>query len=214
MSIKFESIEGEAKKLKVEYYKFENGENRFRMVGDVLPRYNYWIRTPSGDKTMPLECLSFSRDSEKFDNKEKDWVEHFFPDAKCSWSYAVKAYNSEGRLVVLALKKKLFQSILSMAEKHLGDPTHPDDGWECVVEREKTGSAVYNVSYTLDQLSSKKLPLTDEQKEEVANSLTIDELLPRPSSDEVKAFIERVWFSTPDDEEIDDESIDELDDDI
>lgn len=212
MAIAFDDVAGEAKKIKVDYYKFTDGENAFRMVGDVLPRYVYWKKTPDGQKTMNVECLSFNRDKEKFDNAEKDWFNHYFSDDKCSWSYLVKSFDEDGKLVVVALKKKLFQSILNMAKKHLGDPTNPDKGWVVNVERVKTGPLVYNVAYELDQLGCKKMPLTDEQKEEVANSPTIDAMFPRQTPEEQKAFIEKVWFSTEPEEEADEEVVDEFDD--
>ena len=213
MALKFEDVSGEAKKNKVDYFKFEEGENLFRMVGDVLPRYVYWKKTPDGAKTMNVECLGFNRDEEKFDNVTTDWFNHYFPDDRCSWSYLVKAFDADGKLVVVALKKKLFQSILGMARKHLGDPTNPEDGWVVSVEKLITGPLVYNVAYELDQLGCKKLALTEEQIEELAESPTIEEMFIRQTPEEQKAFIEKIWFSTPDDEEIDEEDIEELEDD-
>ena len=44
------------------------GDNKIRLIGDVLPRYCYWITTTEGRK-MPVECLEFSRETESFDNK-------------------------------------------------------------------------------------------------------------------------------------------------
>ena len=214
MSIKFDNVAGEAVKIKVDYFKFENGENRFRMVGDVLPRYVYWKKTPDGKKTMNVECLAFNRDMEKFDNVVVDNFRKYFPDDNCSWSYLVKAFDEDGKLVVLALKKKLFGAILTMAKKHLGNPTDPDTGWECVVDREKTGNNVYDVAYTLDQLESKKHPLTDEQKAEIAESKTIDEMFPRQTPEEQKTFIEKIWFSVSEEDDVDADAESEFDDDI
>ena len=215
MAIAFDNVSGEAIKQKVDYFKFEEGENLFRMVGDVLPRYVYWKKTPDGAKTMNVECLAFNRDSEKFDNEVEDNFNRHFPDERCSWSYLVKAFDNEGKLVVVALKKKLFQSILAMARKHLGDPTDPKDGWTVSVEKAITGPLVYNVAYELDQLGCKKSPLTDEQIEELAESPTIEEMFIRQTPEEQKSFIEKIWFSTPDDEEVDTEVVDEVvDDDI
>ena len=41
------------------------GETKIRLVGEVMPRYVYWITTTEG-KRMPLECLRFVREQEKF----------------------------------------------------------------------------------------------------------------------------------------------------
>ena len=43
------------------------GDNKIRLVGDVMPRYCYWVTTTEGRK-MPVECLEFSRETEGFDN--------------------------------------------------------------------------------------------------------------------------------------------------
>ena len=215
MSLGFNDLPAEAIKSKIDYYKFENGENSFRIVGNVLPRYVYWEDTPDGNKTMNVECLAFDRDEVRFLNREKDWFAHYFPGAKCSWSYLCKAFNEEGKLEVLVLKKKMFGDIKTLATKHLGDITHPDTGSIIVVERKKTGPLPFNVEYTLDQMSCEMLPLTDEQKEEVADSPTIEEMFPRPTPEEQRVFIEKIWFSAPAEEEAttDSDSLNAMDDD-
>ena len=107
MAIKFGNIEGKAKKSSVEAYAYKDGDNKIRMVGDVLPRYVYWLTTADG-KRVPMECLGFDRDKEQFTNIEKDWIRHYFPDLKCSWAYAVQCIDSDGKVKILNLKKKLF----------------------------------------------------------------------------------------------------------
>lgn len=205
--MKFSDVNGEAKKSNVDYYKFENGENKFRMVGEVLPRYVYWEKSPDGNKNMSVECLAFDRDQEKFTNIEKDWFQHYFPEKKCSWSYLVQVIDlKDGKLKVLGLKKKLFAQILEMANKHLGDPTDTVEGWDCVVNRVKTGALAYNVEYTLDQLSSKKRALSPDEKTVLEDLKPIESLFPRPSPEEQKKFIEKVWFSEEKEDEIPDEA--------
>ena len=76
MAIKFGNIEGKAKKSTVDAYTYIEGDNKIRMVGDVLPRYVYWLTTADG-KRVPMECLGFDRDKEQFTNIEKDWVRHY-----------------------------------------------------------------------------------------------------------------------------------------
>lgn len=202
MALKFGDVNGEAKKSNVDYFKFEDGKNRFRIVGDVLPRYVYWKKSPDGNKNLSVECLAFDRDQEKFTNIEKDWFQHYFPSDKCSWSYLVQVIDlDDGKLKVLGLKKKLFQQILEMANEHHGDPTDPAKGWDCVVNRKKTGALTFNVEYTLDQLASKPRPLNSEEKEAIADLKSIEDLFPRPSPDEQKAFIEKVWINVEQDEE-------------
>lgn len=206
MAIKFGDVNGEAKKSNVDYFKFEDGKNKFRIVGDVLPRYVYWKESPDGNKNLSVECLAFDRNAEKFTNVEKDYFAEYFPDAKCSWSYLVQVIDlDDGKLKVLGLKKKLFQQILELANEHLGDPTDLKEGWDCVVNRKKTGPLAFNVEYTLDQLASKKRPLTAEEKEAVSDLKDIETMFPRPTPDEQKAFIEKVWINVETEEDIPEE---------
>lgn len=217
MALKFNQVAGEAKKSDVNYYKFEDGENRFRMVGDVLPRYVYWLKSPD-NKTLAIECLSFDRELERFTNIEKDWVTDFKPDEKCSWSYLVQVVDLDEkdptkRVKVLGLKKKLFQQIIELAEKHYGDPTDPETGWDCVVNRKKTGPLPFNVEYTLDQLSSKPRELDDEEKEAIKDLKGIDELFPRPKPEEQKAFLDKVFLGEKEDDgNTDNEAVKEFED--
>lgn len=211
MSLGFNDTNGEAKSSKINYFKFEDGDNIFRLVGGVLPRYVYWNPTPKG-VSIALECLGFTRETETFDNKEKDWFNHYFPDIKCKWSYVVQAFNEKGELVVVSLRKKMFEAIKQNAVKHWGDPTDPDKGMKIVVVKTKTGPKAFNVDYTIDVLGCKVQPLTDEQKELLEESPSIDELFPRQTPAEQKANIERIWFSAEEEETKGDSGVE--DDDI
>ena len=58
-----------------------------------------------------MECLSFDRNSETFNNKEHDHVRDFYPDLKCGWAYAVQAIDySDKSVKVVNLKRKAFRS--------------------------------------------------------------------------------------------------------
>ena len=190
---------GEAVKTKLDYIKFEMGKNRMRMVGDILPRYCYWKRLK--DNNIPVECLAFDRDEEKFLNSEKDWFKHHFPkkengdNMNCSWSYVIRVFDpKDGKLKLCGLKKKLFEQIQTMDKEHLGDPTNPETGWEIVFTKKKTGPLAYNIEYTLDQLDCKVKPLTAEEKEIVKDMPSIDEVLPRQTADQQHAFIKTAWL--------------------
>ena len=39
MAIKFNQVKGEAQKSKINQYTYVEGDNKFRLVGDILPRY-------------------------------------------------------------------------------------------------------------------------------------------------------------------------------
>ena len=47
------------------------GDTKIRLIGDVMPRYCYWVVTKEGKK-MPVECLQFDREKETFVASNKD----------------------------------------------------------------------------------------------------------------------------------------------
>lgn len=198
MALSFKNTKGKAQSNKVETYEYKDGENVVRLFGDVLPRYIYWLKG-SNNKDIPVECLAFNREKEKFDNLEKDHVAEHFPDLRCNWSYAMNCIDvKQGKVVALNLKKKLFEQIVTAAED-LGDPTDLDTGWDVVFKRTKTGALAYNVEYTLQVLRCKPRALTDEERALVNSSKTIDEKYPRPTADEVKALLEKILSNNEDD---------------
>jgi len=209
MGIKFTTAAGSAQKKSIEQYTYRNGDNSVRIFGDLLPRYIYWVKGEN-DKNLPIECLAFDREKEKFTNAEKDWVREVFPDIKATWSYSIQCIDlQDGKAKVFNLKKKLMDQI-QQAAAELGDPCDPENGWEVHFKRTKTGPHVYNVEYTLDQIKCLKntKPLTDEQRQVIANATPIDELLPRPTADAQKELLDRISNGTQ--EENVDEEIDEL----
>tara|TARA_B110000211_G_scaffold45101_1_gene48006 strand:- start:2024 stop:2227 length:204 start_codon:yes stop_codon:yes gene_type:complete len=44
MAIKFNQTKGAAQKNKIDSYQYVEGDNVVRMVGDMLPRYVYWLK--------------------------------------------------------------------------------------------------------------------------------------------------------------------------
>jgi hypothetical protein len=193
MAIKFGSVSGKAKKA-ANYYQYKDGDNELRLVGDLLPRYVYWLKSDDGSN-HGIECLGFDRDAETFKNKETDWVRKLFPDKKCSWAYLVQALDSDNKLVMVPLKKKLFEQIKTAAED-LGDPTNIETGWAVKFKKVKTGSQAFNVEYTLQVLKCKPSPLTPEQREAIKDLKPIDELVPRPTPAEQKEYIEANLMGT------------------
>lgn len=191
MALSFKQTKGKAQSNKVEAYEYKDGENVVRLIGGVLPRYVYWVKG-ANNKDIPIECLAFSREKEKFDNLEVDHVPQFYPDLRCSWSYSVNCIDVKNQKVVaLNLKKKLFEAIVTAAED-LGDPTDYDAGWDVVFKRVKTGPLPFNVEYQLQVLRCKPRPLTDEERAMADAAKSIDEKYPRPSAEEVLALLEKI----------------------
>jgi hypothetical protein len=191
MAIAFGNTKGKAQSKKVDAFEYKDGENTVRLIGGVLPRYVYWVKG-TNNKDIPIECLAFDREQEKFNNLEVDHVNKFFPDKKCSWAYSVNCIDpADGKVKVLNLKKKLFEQILSAAED-LGDPTDFDSGWDVVFKRQKTGPLPFNVEYTLQVLRCKKRKLSDAEREAAEAAEDIDTKYPRPTADEVLKTLEKI----------------------
>ena len=210
MAISFANTKGKAQSNKVDTYAYKDGDNVVRLVGGVLPRYVYWVKG-TNNKDIPIECLAFNRENEKFDNKEVDHVQKYFPSIKCSWSYVVNCIDpTDGKVKALNLKKKMFEQILTAASD-LGDPTDVVTGWPIAFKRVKTGPLAYNVEYQLQVLRCKPKALTPEELAAVAEAKTIDEKYPRQTSEEVKALLEKITSSdTPEGSAEDTEAINEL----
>jgi len=212
MALSFEESQGSAK-AKVDYYELKDGLNQFRILPNtILAMYAYWLPRVSG-KNMPVECLSFDREQEKFTNIEKDWPQHYFPDIKCGWAYACQVATPNGEVKVLTLKKKMYEQIREAA-KDLGDPTNLKTGWDCIVTRKKNGPLAYNVEYTLNVLKCKPSEVPEDVVNAWKEGPTIDELIPRPTSDEQLAFIKSQCLKEDTSSNVDTEVADGFDDDI
>ena len=203
MALSFNKSKGAAQKSSISSYTYVDGDNSIRLVGDILARYVYWV-TGENDKNIPLECLSFDRNEERFNNKEKDWVREYYPDLKCGWSYVMQGIHN-GEVKIVNLKKKLWEQILTAAED-LGDPTDPETGWDVKFKRVKTGPLPYNVEYQLQVLKCKPRALDDDELALVESLKSMDDVMPRPTPDAQKELLDRVRQA--DTNEIDDEALD------
>ena len=218
MALAFGATKGKAIKNSHEAYAYKDNENTVRLVGGILPRYVYWVKG-TNNKDIPIECLAFNREKEKFDNLEVDLVPAYYPETdgkgkrklNCSWSYAINCIDpSDGKVKVLNLKKKLFEQIMSAAED-LGDPTDPDTGWDIVFKRAKTGPLPFNVEYTLSVLRCKRRALTVEERAAVAAALPIDDKFVRQTPDEIKALLDKIRSGeTEETSEAEGEAVNEL----
>ena len=204
MAISFNQQKGSAQKTSISTLQYRDGDNSMRIVGDILARYVYWVKGEN-DKNIPLECLSFDRNTETFNNKEKDWVREYYPDLRCGWSYTTQCIDN-GEVKVVNLKKKLWEQIITAAED-LGDPTDTETGWEIKFKRVKTGPLPYNVEYQLQPLKCKPSALSEEDAALVAELKSMDDVMPRPTPDAQKELLDRIRQESPSeiDETLEDE---------
>jgi len=191
MAISFNQQKGAAQKSSIDTFSFRDGDNKMRLVGDVLARYVYWIEGENG-KNIPLECLSFDRNAERFTNIEKDWVREYYPDLKCGWSYAMQCIDpADSKVKVVNLKKKLWEQIITAAED-LGDPTDVTTGWDVCFKRVKTGPLPYNVEYQLQVLKCKPRALEAAEVATIEGLKSMDEVMARPTPDAQKELLDRL----------------------
>jgi hypothetical protein len=92
------------------------------------------------------------------------------------------------------------------ASEDLGDPTDPVTGWDINFKRAKTGTATFNVEYTLNVLRCKKRALSEDELAAVAKAPTIESLVTRPTSADVKSLLEKITKGSTEDEGAPDES--------
>ena len=213
MALTFSNQKGKAQKGN-EAYTYKDGENVVRIFGGILPRYVYWLKGEN-NKDLPVECLAFSREEEKFNNRAADCVQEYFPDAKCSWSYVVNCIDpKDGKAKVLNLKKKLWEQVCSAAGDLNLDPTDPDNGFDLIFKRTKTGALAFNVEYTLSQLKLKPRALTEAERAVVAECPTIDEKFPKPTTAEIRKLMEKLKSGASEDsveeDGVDGEAVNEL----
>ena len=202
MALSFNNQTGGAQKSSISSFQYKDGDNKMRIVGDILARYVYWIQGENG-KNIPMECLSFDRNSERFNNSEKDWVREYYPDLKCGWSYATQCIDN-GEVKVVNLKKKLWEQIITAAED-LGDPTDVNTGWDICFKRVKTGPLPYNVEYQLQALKCKPRALEEGELAIIADLKSMDDVMSRPTPDAQKELLDRVRNHG---DETDDEALD------
>lgn len=210
MGMKFGNAKGEAQKTRPDSYKFKDGRNEIRLVGELIPRYVYWLKGDN-NKPIPMECLGFDREQEKFLNQEKDWVKEYYPDLKCGWGYVSLGIDvPNNKLILMNHKKKLLGSILDLANE-LGDPTDEENGWNVIFEKKSTGPLPINVEYKLKEREIKNSPLTEEQRALIADIASIDEMMPRQTPEQQKEFLEKLKNGGSTAENIDESVSDEFD---
>jgi hypothetical protein len=204
MALDFKSTKGKAQKSSHEAYTYKDGENTIRLFGGILPRYIYWVKG-TNNKDIPIECLAFDRDKEKFDNTLEDPVREYFPEAKCGWAYTmncIATVDGVKKAVVLNLKKKLFEQIMTASED-LGDPTDPTDGWDVVFKKAKNGPLAFNVEYTLNVLRCKKRTLDADEQALITNAMPIDAKFVRQTPADIRALLDKLSKGESEDSAVD-----------
>lgn len=172
----------------------EKGKSKtLRLVGDVLPRYVYWVTTTEG-KRMPKECLGFDRDKEQFDATAKNPFNEIpdnVYDEKAQFAYVCNAIDRDDQIIKLFdLKRTIYSQIVDFArDADYGDPADKKEGYDITVKKEKTGPLPQNVKYGCLPRPIKEALTAEEIKNIEDNMYKLDEMFKRETYDEQKTWL-------------------------
>jgi len=139
-----------------------------RLIGNVLPRYVYWVTTSEG-KRIPVECLEFDRGDEKFDPNAKnpfnEIPENIFGE-KAQFAYVCNVIDrSDNTIKLLDLKRTMYTQIKDFVNNpEYGSPADETKGYDITIKKEGTGPKPQNVKYSCMPGRS-STPLTPKEKE-------------------------------------------------
>lgn len=181
---------GNSQRREVQRLSLSIGDTKIRLMGDVLPRYVYWITTNEGKK-MPVECLRFSRATEQFDDTQpdpfKELDEAIFAD-KPQFAYVCNALDrSDGQIKLFDLRATIYRQIVDYASNpEYGNPADDTSGYDITIKKEKTGPLPQNVKYTCIPARA-SVALTAEEK--TLEKYDLDRIYKRQTYDEQKQWL-------------------------
>ena len=180
---------GSSQRKEIERLTLPIGDTKIRLIGDVMPRYCYWVVTTEGKK-MPVECLSFSRENESFDNSEDPFKEidsSIFSD-KPQFSYVCNVIDrTDGKIKLFDLRATIYSQIVDYASNpEYGNPADAEKGYDLTVKKEKTGPLPQNVKYTVVPARSSSALSEDEKSLEL---FELDRIYKRQNYDEQKEWL-------------------------
>lgn len=217
----FMTTKGKAISTNVAKKELKVGENNFRIVGDILRRYGYWLKSPAGNAVF-MECLGFDRELEKFTNKVTDHIPTYFPHAltfggevevdpktgeprphRPKWAYVATIIDRDDNDTIkeLHMKKTSFEELIKIASKRnpstkkpFGDPTDVVDGWDICLIKEKTGPKPMNVKYSVDPFSpiNGAKPLTEAELQAFEDSPKIADRYTVATPEEQLELLEKI----------------------
>ena len=143
------------------------GDTKIRLLGDVMPRYCYWVVTKEGKK-MPVECLQFSRENETFDNSAQDpfkEIDEAIYSDKPQFSYVCNVIDrADGQIKLFDLRSTIYSQIVDYATNpDYGNPADGEGGYDITIKKEKPGPLPQNLKYSCLPARNNS-PLTEAEK--------------------------------------------------
>lgn len=181
---------GNQQKREIERVSLGLGDTKVRLVGDVMPRYCYWVVTKDGKK-MPLECLQFDRDTESFNSTTRDPFKEINPDVyaeKPQFAYVCNVLDrKDNRVKLLDLRSTIYAQIVDYATNpEYGSPADSESGYDLTLKKEKTGPLPQNVKYTVIPARSSKSLSEEERALELYD---LSKIFKRQTYDEQKQWL-------------------------
>jgi hypothetical protein len=205
--------QGSGERKEIQRITLQNGDNKIRLVGEVMPRYVYWLTTKDG-KRMPVECLKFDRNTEQFSGTEDPFDEisqDIYAD-KPQFAYVCNVIDrNDNQVKLFDLKATIYRQIVDFAkDSEYGNPADDTSGYDITIVKEKTGPLPQNVKYTVRPARA-STALTDSEKE--AELFELDRIYKRPDYTEQKRWLleNTTLFAGDDDNSFSPESVEDLD---
>jgi len=181
---------GGGQRREIERLTLPIGDTKIRLIGEVLPRYVYWVVTSEGKK-MPVECLQFDRQTEGFNNNAKDPVKEIDEDVysdKPQFAYVCNVIDrSDNKIKIFDLRSTIYKQIVDYATNpDYGNPADDDAGYDITIKKEKTGPLPQNVKYSVIPARSNSA-LSDAEKS--GDLFELDKIYKRQSYEEQKEWL-------------------------
>lgn len=181
---------GNQQKREIERVSLGLGDTKVRLVGDVMPRYCYWVVTKDGKK-MPVECLQFERETESFNSTVRDPFKEIDADIyaeKPQFAYVCNVLDrKDNKVKLLDLRSTIYAQIVDYATNpEYGSPADSETGYDLTLKKEKTGPLPQNVKYTVIPARSSKA-LSDEERS--LELYDLSKIFKRQTYDEQKQWL-------------------------
>lgn len=205
---------GSANRKEIERINIGIGDTKLRLVGEVLPRYVYWVVTTEGKK-MPVECLRFDRQKESFNDSIKDPMKEIDEEIyseKPQFAYVCNVIDrTDGKVKIFDLRSTIYKQIVDYATNpDYGNPADDVSGYDITIKKEKTGPLPQNVKYSVIPARSNSAISEAEKKLEL---FELDKIYKRQTYEEQKEWLLKntSYFSGESSDEFKPEKVEDLD---
>lgn len=132
--------------MEINLSRIKEGESiKIRLIGEVLPNYRYWVATRDG-KRRPKLTPYFDRETENISCEDPllgNGDKEFFYTCNC-----LVRDGGTSEVKILILKNTVYQYLYSLAlDDEYGDPCDPENGYDIVITKERTGPQPMNIKY-------------------------------------------------------------------